>query len=120
MNQDGGGYHDHQEAAQKLLRGVNAANSQFVITEVALKTSWEAKPDGEEWERQENAFFHHARSVLQAMTTAQSIDSRACPWMQTSEKIRKSDSSVSRRFRGSIKQIPQGMVVGTFLIPCVV
>jgi hypothetical protein len=65
MNQDGS--HDQQEAAE-LLRGVNAANSQFVLTEVALKTSsWEAEPNGEERERHENA-FRHARSVLQAMT----------------------------------------------------
>ena len=36
MNQDGS--HGQQEAAE-LLSGVNAANSQFVHTEVALKTS---------------------------------------------------------------------------------
>ena len=40
------GSHDQQEAAE-LLRGVNAANSQFVLAEVALKTSWEAEPNGE-------------------------------------------------------------------------
>ena len=51
MNQDGG-YYDQQEVAELLL-GVNAASSQFVLTEVALKTSWEAEPDGEERERQE-------------------------------------------------------------------
>ena len=50
-----------------MLRGVNAANSQFVLTEVVLKTSWEAEPNGAERERHENA-FRHARSVLQAMT----------------------------------------------------
>jgi hypothetical protein len=41
MNQDGS--HGQQETAE-LLSGVNAANFQFVLTEVALKTSWEAEP----------------------------------------------------------------------------
>jgi hypothetical protein len=72
MNQDGS--HDQQEAAE-LLRGINAANSQFVLTKVALKTSWEAEPNGEEWERHENA-FHHARSVLQTMIDSRPLKSR--------------------------------------------
>ena len=38
-----------------------------VLTEVALKTSWEAEHNGEEWERHLNT-FRHARSALQAMT----------------------------------------------------
>ena len=41
------GSHDQQEAAE-LLRGVNAANSQSVLTEVALKNSWEAELNGED------------------------------------------------------------------------
>ena len=63
MNQDGS--HGQQETAE-LLSGVNAANFQFVLTEVALKTSWEAEPNEDERERHQNA-FRHARSVLQAM-----------------------------------------------------
>jgi hypothetical protein len=69
MNQDGS--HGQEEAAE-LLSGVNAANSQFVLTEVALKTSWEAEPNEDERERHQNA-FRHARSVLQAMTADRGI-----------------------------------------------
>ncbi len=64
MNQDGS--HDQLEAAE-LLRAVNLANTQFVLTEVVFKISWKAEPNGEEWERHEKA-FRPARSVLQAMT----------------------------------------------------
>jgi hypothetical protein len=112
MNQDGG-YHDQQEAAELLL-GVNAASSQFVLTEVALKTSWEAEPDGEERERQQertNA-FRHARSVLQAMTADRG---RAGTQAMTAEHALlgckpagnpgKPERCVRRRFRGAIKRI---------------
>ena len=117
MNQDGS--HGQQEAAE-LLSGVNAANSQFVLTKVALKTSWEAEPNEDERERHQNKCIP-PRSVHAAGDDSRpwksrhpSTDSRASLGCRPASKPRKPDSGVSRRFRGAIQRIrpPQPHVRG--------